>query len=116
MTLQIDIELEHHKGGVSQPFHPASANYQYRNANTLTDVPARLTSRLAVFYRDLIRMAELLQSQELPIDFLDASGAHVAMDLGCVKVAEHAGFLQPLKNDSDGLMRSVRLNWSVTIK
>lgn len=115
MPQVINIELEHHSGGVSQPFHPAGPQYQYRKAEELTDIPARLTPRLAVFYRDLIRMAALLQSQELPIDFIDSLGQHVAMDLGCVKIAEHAGFLQPLKNNSDGYMRTVRLGWTVTV-
>jgi hypothetical protein len=58
-------------------------------------------------------MSELLQSQELPIDFLDAKGAHMAMDLGCVKIAEHAGFIQPLSNGPDGTMKTIRLNWLV---
>ncbi|KYG23447.1 hypothetical protein SE92_27080 [Bradyrhizobium sp. AT1] len=58
-------------------------------------------------------MAEQLQSQELPIDFVDASGAHMAMDLGCVKIAEHASFLKPLADGPSGEMTTVVLNWSV---
>lgn len=58
-------------------------------------------------------MAEQLQSSELPIDFIDANGAHMAMDLGCVKIAEHAGFLKPLADGPDGTMKIVALNWYV---
>jgi hypothetical protein len=58
-------------------------------------------------------MSETLQSQELPIDFLDTSGVHMAMDLGCVKIAEHAGFIKPLSNGPDGTMKSISLNWLV---
>jgi hypothetical protein len=72
-----------------------------------------LTPRQAVFYRNLIRLAEQLQSDEIPIDFIDAKGDHMAMDLGCVKIAEHAGFLHPLTDGASGYMQTVRLSWSV---
>src|SRR5882757_5870435 len=108
MTLKIDVQLEIWPGGPSQGFHPVKGAYEYRKAETLTDVPARLTSRQAVFYRNLIRLAEVLQSQTIPIQFSDANGNHVAMDLGCVKIAEHAGFVQSLKNDQSGYLESVR--------
>ena len=113
MPESINVHLEQHAGSTSQPFHPAGTKYQYRKASSLTDKPARLTERQAVFYRSLIRMAEQLQSNELPIDFVDASGAHMAMDLGCVKIAEHAGFLKPLADGPSGEMKTVVLNWSV---
>jgi len=111
----IDIHLEKHSGGPSQPFHSAGPKYQYRKAAELTDMPAKLTPRLAVFYRDLIRLAERLQSQELPIDFIDGSGTHVAMDLGCVKIAEHGGFIQPLKDGPNGELETIRLSFAVTM-
>src|SRR4051812_44625698 len=114
MPKTINIALEQHTGGPSQPFHAAGTSYQYRKAASLTDLPAKLTPRLAVFYRDLIRMAAELGSQELPIDFIDANGDHKAMDLGCVKIAEHAGFLQPLTDGPDGAMKTVRLSFKVT--
>lgn len=113
MLASINVHLEEHAGSTSQPFHPAGPNYQYRIASSLTDKPARLTARQAVFYRNLIRIAEQLQSNELPIDFIDATGAHMAMDLGCVKIAEHAGFLEPLSEGPDGTMKIVKLNWYV---
>jgi len=37
----------------------------------------------------------------------------MAMDLGCVKIAEHAGFIKPLSNGPDGTMKSISLNWLV---
>jgi hypothetical protein len=111
--VSINVHLEEHIGSTSQPFHPAGSKYEYRTASSLTDKPARLTGRQAVFYRNLIRLSEVLQSQVLPIDFLDANGAHMAMDLGCVKIAEHAGFIQPLSDGPDGKMKTITLNWLV---
>lgn len=113
MTNQIAIILEHYGAGPSQPFHKAGSKYQYREAASLTDGPARLTERQAVFLRNLVRLAECLQTEELPLDFIDGSGQHVAMDLGCVKIAEHMGFIRPLTNDETGLMRTITLSWKV---
>jgi hypothetical protein len=109
----VNVHLEEHTSSTSQPFHPAGSKYGYRNASSLTDKPARLTERQAVFYRNLIRISEQLQSQELPIDFQDATGTHMAMDLGCVKIAEHAGFIKPLSNGPDGMMKTICLSWLV---
>jgi hypothetical protein len=113
LPISVNIHLEEHVSSTSQPFHPAGSKYEYRTASSLTDKPARLTERQAVFYRNLIRMSEQLQSQELPVNFLDASGAHMAMDLGCVKIAEHAGFIKPLSNGPEGTMKTIYLNWLV---
>lgn len=96
MTSKIDVQLETWSRGPSQGFHPVKGTYEYRKAETLTELPARLTNRQAVFYRNLIRLAEVLQSQTIPIHFTDAKDRHVAMDLGCVKIAEHAGFVETL--------------------
>jgi hypothetical protein len=115
MTSKIDIQLVIWPGGPSQGFHPVKRVYEYRKAETLTDLPARLTSRQAVFYRNLIRLAEVLQSQTIPIQFLDVNGNHVAMDLGCVKIAEHAGFIENLTNGQNGYLESVRLPWRVSL-
>lgn len=115
MISQIDVQLESWPGGLSQGFHPVKRIYEYRKAETLTDLPARLTSRQAVFYRNLIRIAEALQSQTIPIQFLDANGNHLAMDLGCVKIAEHAGFIETLTNSQNGYLESVRLPWRVSL-
>jgi hypothetical protein len=114
MTQIIDVTLEVRPSG-TQPFHPAGSNYKYRTAEEFIDEPSRLTERQSVFYRNLITIAEKLQSQEIPIDFIDAAGAHMAMDAGCVKIAEHAAFLQPLANGPDGRVHTVRLSWNVTI-
>jgi hypothetical protein len=113
LPVSINVHLEQHSGSTSQPFHPAGHKYEYRKALSLTDKPARLTERQAVFYRNLIRISERIQSQELPVDFIDANGAHMAMDLGCVKIAEHAGFIQTLTDGPDGVMKTIRLNWMV---
>jgi hypothetical protein len=113
MTQTISIELETWPDGPSQGFHPVKGEYEYRKAETLTDLPARLTGRQAVFYRNLIRLAEVLQSQTIPIHFIDAKDRHVAMDLGCVKIAEHAGFVKTLANGQGGYLEGVALGWLV---
>jgi hypothetical protein len=113
MTQILNINLETWPGGPSQGFHPVKGEYEFRAADSLTDLPARLTSRQAVFYRNLIRLAELLQSQKIPVHFVEANGNHVAMDLGCVKMAEHAGFVQKLSDGSNGYLEEICLAWSV---
>jgi hypothetical protein len=111
--LTVKIPLEKWSGGSSDVFHPAG-NYVARKAASLTDSPARLTARQAVFYRNLIRLAEELSSQDIPVRLIDAAGNDIAMDLGCVKMAEHAGFVQPLTDGPSGFLESVRLTWKVT--
>ena len=113
MPISVNVQLERYTSGTSQPFYLAGPKFSYRDAASLTDKPARLTERQAVFYRNLIRMSEQLQSRELPLEFLDATGSHMAMDLGCVKIAEHAGFIEKLSNGSDGTMKTIRLRWLV---
>jgi hypothetical protein len=116
MTLKINIELETWPDGPSQGFHPVKGEYEYPKTETLTDLPARLTSRQAVFYRNLIRLAEVLQSQTIPVHFTDAKGDHLAMDLGCVKIAEHGGFVKSLANGECGHLEDVALGWVVLPK
>jgi hypothetical protein len=109
----VKTALEKWSGGSSDVFHPAG-KYVARKAASLTDASARLTARQAVFYRNLIRLAEELGRQDLPIRFTDAEGNDITMDLGCVKMAEHAGFIQPLTDGASGFLESVRLAWKVT--
>jgi hypothetical protein len=113
MTQIINIHLETWPDGPSQGFHPVKGEYEFRKAGSLTDLPAKLTSRQAVFYRNLVRLAELLQSQNIPIHFIEARGEHVAMDLGCVKMAEHAGFVKKLSDSANGHLEGVNLAWKV---
>jgi hypothetical protein len=37
------------------------------------------------------------------------------MDLGCVKIAEHAGFIEALGNGESGYLESVKLSWRVSL-
>jgi hypothetical protein len=113
MVQTISIHLETWEDGPSQGFHPVKGAYEHRKAATLTDAPAKLTSRQAVFYRNLIRLAELTLSQDIPIHFVEAAGNHVAMDLGCVNMAEHAGFIEALRDGPSGYLESIHLAWSV---
>ena len=46
-----------------------NSQYRRRPTGAFRDAPARLTERQAVFYRNLIQLAEKLQSNDLPVDF-----------------------------------------------
>jgi hypothetical protein len=88
--------------------------YERKPANQYLDEPASLTSRQALFYRNLISIAAELKSNVLPIDFATLSQGEFYLERGCVKIAVHAGFLLPLENDSFGTVSSVTLSWDAT--
>lgn len=90
-----------------------SPSYKRRTAEDYRDKPARLTPRQATFYKNLIEVALKLGSSEIPVDFQDASGNHYYLDRGCIKIAEHARFIQPIQNDASGTVGTVLLNWVV---
>ncbi len=87
--------------------------YKPMSAADLADKPARMTARQASFYRNLIAIALASQSDEIPIVFQLAGRGAVFLDRGCVKMAEHAGFIRPLTDGSEGCLESVRLNFDV---
>jgi hypothetical protein len=100
--------------GASQPVRESRGEYVRRPAAAFTDEPARLTPRQSNFYENLIRMALALGSDILPVDFTAADGRKMYFDRGCIKIAEHAGFIRTLVNDDTGVVSRVQLSWRVT--
>ncbi|WP_260582322.1 hypothetical protein [Sphingopyxis sp. PET50] len=88
-----------------------NASYKPMRAEDLSDKPAGFTARQASFYRNLIRLAETIHSTEIPVVFELGGRGQVFLDRGCIKIAEHAGFLKPIQNGSSGYIESVELNF-----
>jgi hypothetical protein len=82
-----------------------------RPASEFADAPAKQTARQSAFYRNLIRLAEQTGAKTLPITFLTVDGTAKRMDYGCMKIAEHAGFIEPLANSFNGVVETVTLRW-----
>jgi len=102
----IDVELEEWVG--SPVIRARATDYRRWPATKYADRPAKLTPRQATFYRNLIRIALAVQNRELPVDFDLPSGDGLYMDHGCVKIAEHAGFIERLGNGPSGTVEFVR--------
>jgi hypothetical protein len=88
--------------------------YKPMSAKALADRPARLTKRQASFYRNLIAIAEAIQSGTIPVVFELEGKGPVFLDRGCIRMAEHAGFVRPLIDGPSGHLEEVRLNFDVT--
>jgi hypothetical protein len=86
-----------------------------RPAAEFRDAPAKQTSRQSAFYRNLVRLAEQTGSKVLPIAFETLDGAAKRMDYGCIRIAEHAGFIEPLSNNADGIVDVISLNWDPSL-
>ena len=84
-----------------------------KTAEQFADEPAKLTARQAAFYRNLIRLAEQVGSQVLPIKFKTKDGSEKRMDYGCIKIAVHAGFIDQLDNSTNGFVENIKLHWKV---
>lgn len=106
----IAVQLETWSG--SLVVRTVGRSYQRRPAAAFADAPAGLTHRQAVFYRNLIRIAEAVGSAEIPVDFNLPTGERLHLDRGCMKIAELAGFIEPLRDDSEGVVSSIRLSWT----
>lgn len=85
------------------------SDYRRQPASNFNDKPAKLGERQAVFYRNLLRIAVKLGTLEIPVDFELSDGTAVYLDRGCIKIAEHAGFIRPLENDASGTVSTIRL-------
>ena len=83
-------------------------------AEDFNDEPASLTMRQALFYRNLMQLAQGLKSNILPVDFETPKNGKLYLDRGCIKIAVHAAFVLPLVNDADGKVSTVELAWDVT--
>jgi hypothetical protein len=112
--MRIDVDLE--EWLPSAVVRERRSDYQRKSAASFTDAPADLTLRQAVFYRNLIRLAGVLRTQTIPVDFELGSGTAFYLDRGCIKIAEHAGFIEPLEDGPDGVVGSIRLAWRVRVE
>lgn len=99
----------------SKVYRQVSKSYERKPADEFLDEPAKLTPRQASFCRNLISIACALESATIPVDFVLSDGSHVYLDRGCIKIAEHAGFILPIKNGPGGVVETVTLSWSVTV-
>lgn len=84
---------------------------ELRSADEFRDAPAKLTPRQSAFYRNLVRLAEQVGSRTLPITFLTLDGEAKRMDYGCVKIAEHAGFIERITNSANRVVETITLCW-----
>jgi hypothetical protein len=98
----------------SPTIRPINRRPPRKPARDFVDQPAALSDRQANFYQNLIGLALALRSRELPVDFETDDGRTWYLDRGCVKMAEHAGFIEELRNDEFGQVSSIRLAWSPT--
>ncbi|PRY79585.1 hypothetical protein CLV80_102230 [Yoonia maritima] len=99
--------------GPSQTIQKLSSSFKQLSAKEFRDKPARMTARQANFYRNLITIAQELQSCAIPVKFeLQGIGA-VHLDQGCMKIAEHAGFVMPLTDSVTGKVEEVKLSFAV---
>ena len=112
MFQRVDFTPEAYNGR-SQPVYPVRNEYRRMRADEFRDKPASLTERQANFYRNLIHLALATDSSHLPVDFETADGARMCLDRGCIKIAEHAGFIRSLEdNDERGTVGSITLSWT----
>lgn len=86
-----------------------------RPADRFKDAPAKQTARQSAFYRNLVRLAEQTGTRTLPITFMTLDGLAKRMDYGCIKIAEHAGFIEPIANSSSGVVETLTLKWDPSI-
>ena len=107
----VDVALE--MWSPSPVIRRVTTGYARIPAAKFADAAARLTARQAVFYRNLISIAEAVGEGILPVDFLLPSGEHVYLDRGCIRIAELAGFVAPLQDDDAGVVSKIELGWSV---
>jgi hypothetical protein len=107
MPLTLDFQWEEAPGAktLSNPTKP-------RPADEFRDAPAGQTSRQSAFYRNLVRLAEQTQAKTLPIAFFTIDGSAKRMDYGCIKIAEHAGFIEPIENSPRGVVEAITLKWN----
>jgi hypothetical protein len=111
MTQPINVALEEWRG--SRVVRDVTQRYKRKAATDFQDAPAKLSGRQCVFYRNLIATALATGSTEIPVDFGLRNGRRVYLVRGCIKIAEHAGFVARIRNDSTGVVSSIRLNWDV---
>ncbi len=104
----IDVELVEWSGS---PVIRDVAGRPYSRwpAAAYKDHPARLTPRQRTFHENLRRIAHAIGSSRIPVDLFVRGRGRVYLDHGCIKIAEHAGFIKKLENGPDGLVEYVEL-------
>jgi hypothetical protein len=104
----IDVELEEWTGS---PVIRDVAGRPYSRwpAAAYKDKPAKLTKRQATFHENLRRIALATGSPQIPVDFFLRGRGKVYLDHGCIKIAEHAGFIKRLENGPEGVVEYVEL-------
>ena len=105
----INVELE--EWSSSSVVRERRAGYSRLAASAFNDEAAGITARQGVFYRNLIRIAVAIEGREIPVDFELPNGRRMYLDRGCIKIAEHAGFIDTLENGANGVVESIRLAW-----
>ncbi|MBJ7441261.1 MAG: hypothetical protein JHD35_19880 [Sphingopyxis sp.] len=106
----IDLELEIWRP--SPVIRMAGRGYSRIPAARFTDAAARLTPRQGVFYRNLVRIAEVIGTSVIPVDFANTAGERFYLDRGCIRIAELAKFVAPLVDDENGVVSSITLGWT----
>ena len=109
-AIQVDLE----SGPGFDTVRDMNAAYKPMWSTSLADKPARLTPRQASFYRNLIAIAEVTQSDEIPAVFELTGRGVVFLDRGCIKIAEHAGFVRPLLDGPSSYLETIRLSFDVS--
>jgi hypothetical protein len=110
MPLTLNFEWEEAPGAKT-----LSNSGNARPAEQFRDAPAKQTARQSAFYRNLARLAEQTGSRTLPISFLTLDGVAKRMDYGCMKIAEHAGFIEEIANSHSGVVETVTLAWDPSV-
>ncbi len=108
--LALDIQLEEYSRG-SPVIRQMTESYKPKRADAFKDKPAKLSNRQAVFLRNLITIAEYLETNIIPVSFLLVGRGEYYLDRGCIKIAEHAGFICPLKNGLSGFVEEIELDF-----
>jgi hypothetical protein len=110
MPLSLNFEWEEAPGKKTLS-NPTPA----RPALKFQDAAAKQTARQSAFYRNLVRLAEQTGSRVLPITFMTLDGTVKRMDHGCMKIAEHAGFIEQLSNNANGVVDVISLAWDPSL-
>lgn len=112
----ISISSPLESGPGYQTVRPLTGSYRPMAAADFKDEPAKLTARQASFYRNLIAIAQEMQSGWIPVVLNHQAIGPVYLDRGCIKIAEHAGFIRSLVDGASGTVEMIELSFKVTVK
>lgn len=108
----VEFDFEEWRGP-SPTFRAWTSGYKRWPATRFNDRAADLTDRQANYYRNLVNLALATKTNDIPVDMILPNGSRLWMDHGCIKIAEHAGFIETLRNEDNGLVGSIRVAWRV---